>query len=143
MMKALSIRQPWAGLILLGIKPVENRTWATKYRGPLVIHAGKKVDKGMMHRMDYITQKVDSLSLPIIEAMALADVGSWDCLPMFRPGAICGLVEVVDCERGGYTPKRWFDWGGYWWHLKNPQPLAEAIPYKGMLGLFNIPDSIF
>lgn len=38
-MKALSIKQPWASLIAHGIKDIENRTWATKYRGKVLIHA--------------------------------------------------------------------------------------------------------
>jgi hypothetical protein len=40
-MKALTIAQPYAELIMRGLKPVENRTWGTNYRGPLLIHAGK------------------------------------------------------------------------------------------------------
>lgn len=40
-MKALTLYQPWASLIALGVKTVETRPWATKYRGPLAIHAGK------------------------------------------------------------------------------------------------------
>jgi hypothetical protein len=44
LLKALTIRQPWAELILRGRKPFELRTWRTKYRGPLVIHAAAKVD---------------------------------------------------------------------------------------------------
>lgn len=39
-MKALSIRQPWAHLIIHG-KPIENRSWSTTYRGPLLLHAAK------------------------------------------------------------------------------------------------------
>ena len=42
--KALTVRQPWAELILRGRKPFELRTWRTKYRGPLVIHAAVKID---------------------------------------------------------------------------------------------------
>ncbi|WP_245839042.1 ASCH domain-containing protein [Yersinia kristensenii] len=38
-MKALSIRQPWAWLIVNGYKDIENRTWNTKCRGPVLIHA--------------------------------------------------------------------------------------------------------
>jgi hypothetical protein len=41
---ALSIRQPWASLIVAGLKPVENRSWRVRYRGPLLIHAGQRVD---------------------------------------------------------------------------------------------------
>lgn len=40
-MKALTIRQPWASLIALGVKTIETRSWPTKYRGPIAIHAGK------------------------------------------------------------------------------------------------------
>jgi len=43
-MKAILIRQPWAWLIVHGYKDVENRTWSTKYRGPILIHAGKTLD---------------------------------------------------------------------------------------------------
>src|ERR1700694_3122793 len=41
-MKALSLWQPWASLIAMGLKEFETRHWATSYRGPLVIHAAKR-----------------------------------------------------------------------------------------------------
>jgi hypothetical protein len=44
-MKILSIRQPWAYLITRGSKNIENRSWPTNYRGPVLIHASLKVDK--------------------------------------------------------------------------------------------------
>ena len=40
--RALSVRQPWAHLIVAGIKRIENRVWTTRYRGPLLIHAGRQ-----------------------------------------------------------------------------------------------------
>jgi len=43
-MKALTVCQPYAHLIAIGEKRVENRTWRTNYRGPLAIHAGKSRD---------------------------------------------------------------------------------------------------
>lgn len=43
-MKTLSIRQPWATLIMLGEKDIEIRTWNAKHRGPLLIHTGKTSD---------------------------------------------------------------------------------------------------
>ena len=39
-MKALTIQQPWASVITMGVKTIETRSWSTKYRGPLAIHAG-------------------------------------------------------------------------------------------------------
>ena len=54
-MKALSIKQPWAWAIIHAGKNVENRTWATSYRGPLLIHAGKTFDhEGYQWIMDHI-----------------------------------------------------------------------------------------
>jgi hypothetical protein len=52
--KALSIRQPWAHLILNGTKPVENRTWKTSYRGLLAIHAGLKIDRSLDYNFDHL-----------------------------------------------------------------------------------------
>jgi hypothetical protein len=43
-MKIISIRQPWASLIVSGIKDIENRTWPTRYRGPVLIHASQRAD---------------------------------------------------------------------------------------------------
>jgi hypothetical protein len=44
-MKVISIIQPWATLIAIGEKKFETRSWSTKYRGELAIHASKKIDK--------------------------------------------------------------------------------------------------
>ena len=43
-MKMLSIRQPWASLIASGAKGIENRSWPTRYRGPILIHASQRAD---------------------------------------------------------------------------------------------------
>ena len=44
-MKTLSVKQPWSTLICAGVKDVENRTWRTEYRGPLLIHASAQEDR--------------------------------------------------------------------------------------------------
>lgn len=51
-MKALSIRQPWASLIIFGGKDIENRTWRTKHRGPILIHASLKIERDVPHDFD-------------------------------------------------------------------------------------------
>ena len=51
-MKVLTIKQPFASLIAEGYKEYEFRTWKTKYRGPLLIHAGLGVDKEAMKRYE-------------------------------------------------------------------------------------------
>ena len=50
-MKVLTIKQPWATLIMQGDKRFEFRSWQTKYRGELLIHAGKGIDKEAVKRM--------------------------------------------------------------------------------------------
>ncbi len=53
-MKVITIKQPWATLIAEGIKEYEFRTWNTKYRGDILIHAGKSIDKKALERFkDY------------------------------------------------------------------------------------------
>ena len=51
-MKVLTIKQPFASLIAEGIKEYEFRTWKTKYRGELLIHAGKSIDKKAMKKYE-------------------------------------------------------------------------------------------
>lgn len=74
-MKVLTIKQPWATLIMQGDKRFEFRSWQTKYRGELLIHAGKGIDKEAMKR----------LKKYIPEDMPL--------------GKILGKVKLVDCIR--------------------------------------------
>ena len=120
--KALSIRQPWASLIVAGIKPIENRTWYSNYRGPLLIHAAKKWDKEgaiylVMHAdiSPYLMQRAD------------------ECR-----GMIIGRVKMVDCAT--HHPSKWF-FGPYGFVFEDPQKLLLPIPYRGQLGLFEVPDS--
>jgi hypothetical protein len=74
---ALSIRQPWAALVVLGFKTVEVRTWATRRRGPLWIHAGNIVDDR--------TEAWDWIVTPELRRLA------------GLTGGLIGTVELVDC----------------------------------------------
>jgi hypothetical protein len=121
-MKALTICQPWAHAILHLGKTVENRTWATAYRGPLVIHAGKS-RKYLGDRLN------DGSPTPPESAMSF--------------GAIVGVVQLVNC-----LPVRQVDPGNVWaegpwcWLLADPRPLAQPVPYRGQMGLFDVPDEL-
>ena len=128
-MKTLSIRQPWAYCILAGHKRVENRTWATKHRGRLAIHAGLKIDP---------------------EGIAFCRQHGIDLPEDLPTGALVGSVELVDCQH--YSTQRslpgagrepladdpWA-WGPVCWRLDDPQPLPEPIPYPGRQQLFDAP----
>lgn len=124
-MKALSIIQPWASLIVLGYKPVENRTWPTRYRGRLLIHASKRGDDPSA---ELLCQQL------LIE------------LPRDLPrGMILGAVDLVDCvELSPATPIEQLDLGpwafGPWcWLLENVMRFETPIACRGSLGLWTPP----
>lgn len=95
-MKAITVKQPWASLIVAGIKDIENRTWATKYRGPLLIHASAKPVpfNGLSNGVDFDTEQIIAIHnhWPVSEYGRYAD---WMC--KWPNSAIIGRVDVVDC----------------------------------------------
>ncbi len=121
-MKALSVRQPWASLIVAGIKPVENRTWATRYRGPLLIHAA---------------QGYDHAGQAALEDHDLYAGYYHHYSPERVPrGAIIGQADLTDCVQGHSSS--WAEPGAWHWVLANPMAFDEPTPYKGRLGLFDV-----
>jgi len=72
-MKVLTIKQPFASLIVEGYKEFEFRTWKTKYRGEILIHAGLGIDKSAMKRFEYL-----NLSYP--RGVILAKCNLTDCI---------------------------------------------------------------
>jgi len=121
-MRTISIRQPWAWAIVAGHKPVENRSWATSYRGPVLIHAGKTASKRYMaERAAEIAEKF-GLSVPAIGDLPL--------------GGIVGIADLVDCLPTHPSP--WYIQGEFAWVLANARPLP-FLPCKGQLGFFDVP----
>lgn len=126
-MIALSIRQPWAWLILNGGKDIENRTWATKFRGRFLIHASA----GMT---------VDEWEDGVFFAIKARSGRGYPPANLPGPkqiqrGGIVGSVELVDCVTATDSP--WFV-GAYGFVLRDPQPLPFT-PWKGRLGFFDVP----
>ena len=121
-MKALSIMQPWAWLIVNGHKAIENRTWRCHYRGPILIHAGKKVDSDAH---DDLTNRIHPVTGER-QGFPEAPIG------FFERGGIVGEAEIVDCIERSDDP--WFV-GPFGIVLRNARPLPFR-PCKGMLGFF-------
>jgi hypothetical protein len=118
-MKALSIRNPWAAAIIHLGKDVENRTWMTTYRGPVLIHTGKilELDEfGSFWLRQFPGLKVTR------EFIDLAEV----------KGGIIGQGDIVDCVTS--STSKWFT-GPYGFVLANVKPLPFRACH-GMLGLF-------
>ena len=115
---ALSVRQPWAWLIVNGFKDIENRTWPAAFRGPVLIHAGKKYGRAEKEDAAMVTEKF-GIELP----------------ESFELGGIMGGVELVDCvER---SESRWHIAGCFGFVLRNAVRLP-FMPMVGRLGFFNV-----
>lgn len=123
---ALSIRQPWAWMILHGGKDIENRTWQTKVRGRVLIHAAK----GMTLREyeDAMNWVVRNDRIPL--NFGPPNFGS------LRRGGIVGSVEIVDCVRE--SSSAWHDPTCWGFILRNPKALPFG-PCPGKLGFFQLP----
>lgn len=119
---ALSIRQPWAYAILHCGKDIENRDWATSYRGRVWLHASKSAHKA--ERDDWELLREQGFMLPPFKAM--------------ERGGIVGLAEIVDCVQD--SESQWFN-GPYGFVLRNPI-ITPMHPCKGMLGFFNVPADV-
>lgn len=121
-MKALSVRQPWAWLIVEGYKPVENRTWPTRFRGDMLIHASSGcTEREYLEAQQFIQESVRRvINLPRREHLEL--------------GGLVGMVRLVDCVR--YSQSPWFA-GPYGLVLEKPYPLPFR-PMRGFPGLFEV-----
>lgn len=131
-MKALSIRQPWAWLVVTGHKDIENREWSTNVRGRVLVHASKS-----MTRAEY--KECEDVVLDVRIARGVG--GRPSHLPLPQPldlvrGGIIGTVEIVDCVQQSASP--WF-FGSYGFVLRNARPM-RFIPYRGRLGFFDVPE---
>ena len=122
-MKALTIKQPWASLIIEGYKKYEFRSWKTNYRGKILIHAGLSLEKDVQQR--FKNYNLD-----------------------YKLGYIIGEAEIVDCilvDEKFNESLRNIDpivYGrsnhveNYAWKLENIKKYDNPIPCKGKLSLW-------
>ncbi|MFD2754254.1 ASCH domain-containing protein [Comamonas terrae] len=127
MIPALSIRQPWAWLIVNGHKDIENRDWATNFRGQLLVHAGLT-----MPRKYY-----DQVALEL-EAAGLLPAGGLPAYEDLERGGFVGWTRVVDCVTE--SDSGWKQDGSYGFVLRDSRPIP-FLPWKGKLNFFNVPRS--
>jgi hypothetical protein len=121
---ALSVRRPWAHLIIRGSKPVENRTWVTRYRGRVWLHAGQGWDPAgaaLAARLGLLAY-TDPANCPTGYLGTVDLTGMHPCTP------------VPCCTPWGQPgPDVWH------WQITDPRPVTEPIPGPGRLGLYQPP----
>lgn len=127
-MLILSVRQPWAWLIISGFKDIENRNWATKQRGRVLIHAAKGMTFGEYEECLSMCHSV-SKTIPFPPGTVMPSFASME------RGGIIGSVEIVDCVKTSDSP--WFV-GKFGFVLQNPKPI-RFYPCKGQLKFFRHP----
>lgn len=125
-MKALSIMQPWAWLIVNGHKSIENRSWRCHLRGPILIHAGKKVDR------DAESDLAEGIHPASGRALINGPSDVIEPPRVFDVGGIVGEAEIVDCITS--SEDEWFV-GPFGIVLRNARPLPFQA-CKGALGFF-------
>ncbi|TCL40003.1 ASCH domain-containing protein [Anaerospora hongkongensis] len=93
-MKAITILQPWASLIARKVKGIETRSWSTKYRGPIAIHAGANwslARREITYRDPFHSALWPSMTK---EELAMNGYGRTQLLPV---GAVIAIADLVDC----------------------------------------------
>ena len=118
-MKALTVCQPYAELIALGEKLIENRTWPTSYRGPLLIHAGKS--RAWMERGDEAAYPGMSFGAAVATARLVA------CLDLRTEHWPAQWEHLHDNEHAN---------GPWCWILEDVKRLPQPIPMRGAQGLW-------
>ncbi len=140
LIKVISLIQPWASLAAWGEKKIETRSWKTNYRGPLAIHASKKIDHEICKQDPFrqVLAKHGITDSHLPTGVILAAGNMVDCVRILDNRTIDTKpwTEVQGNEFffGDYTP------GRFAWLLENMQLLENPIPAKGKLNLweFNI-----
>lgn len=123
-MKVLTIKQPWATLIINGDKRFEFRSWRTNYRGELLIHAGKSVDKDAMKRLNkYLKNEI-----PL--GKIIGKVNITDCIELDEKLKEELLKENRDIYKNSKI-------GEYGWKIEDVTVFEESIEVCGKLGLWN------
>lgn len=121
-MKAISIRQPWAWLIINGGKDIENRSWKTNFRGRVLVHAAKGMTREEYDTACHLAWSINPrIELPYPDEL--------------KRGGIIGSVEIADCVQQSDSP--WWYAGEYGFVLRDPQ-LIPFVPMKGRLGFFDV-----
>lgn len=122
-MKVLTIKEPWATLIIKGYKKYEFRSWKTKYRGKILIHAGLSIDKNNV-------SKFNNYNLEYSQGQIIGEAKLVDCILVDE--SLQKELQEKDILVYGNN-----NIGKYAWKLENVVKYDKKEKIKGKLGLWN------
>ena len=138
-MLCLSYRDPWGYLVARGIKPVDNRSWKTSFRGRIYIQVSKTFD---YDGFNYICVHPELVRQMDTRGKNFC-IEDWAALAVMQPnaGKIIGEVDVVDCVDKYDSP--WF-FGPFGLVHKNPELYSKPVPCKGKIfpHFFDVPPEV-
>lgn len=123
-MKVLTIKQPWASLIIEGYKKYEFRSWKTNYRGKILIHAGMSIENDMV-------LKLKNYNLEYIKGAIIGEAEIVDCI-LVDEQFNNELIQIDSVVYGKNSHQ-----ATYAWKLENIKKYDNPIYIKGKLGLWN------
>lgn len=126
---ALSIRQPWAWMILHAGKDIENRCWPTNFRGRVLVHAAKGMTRAEWEGAWTFASGSGATPKAVEDGLTFDNIAR---------GGIVGSIAIVGCVQR--STSRWFV-GEYGFVLRDPQPMP-FVPFKGALGFFAVPNEV-
>lgn len=127
-MQALTIKQPWATLIMRAGKDIENRNWPASFRGEVAIHASKGFDGA---EVAAACRFLDSWVPRFSEGRFRSEAAT------YPTGCIIGVARIVDCVTASDSP--WFV-GPFGLVIRDTIELVDPLPLRGMLGFWQVPE---
>lgn len=133
-MKVLTIQEPYATFIMHGMKKIETRSWKTKYRGEIYIHAGKS--KKFLKRIhnNKVLKLLENIGLNYGNIICKAEL--IDCVYMTKD-----FIDKVKTENNYEYILGEYAVGRYAWILQNVQEIDQKIHAKGKLNIWTYPES--
>jgi len=133
-MKALSLWNPFAEFMRIGLKTIETRSWPTSYRGALAIHAAKRdVDELGWELVGKFYTRENPLN-PMYYGAVVAVVDLSECVRVetFHDGKGGFCLTETELELGDYSN------GRFAWMTRHAAPLRKPLPMRGRQGLWNL-----
>ena len=128
-MKVLTVQEPYATFIMQGMKKIETRSWMTKYRGEIYIHAEKSKNFLKKIKNNKVLKLLESIDLNYGDIICKVELV--DCIKMTND-----FIEKVKSQNNYEYILGEYEEGRYAWILQNIQELDTKIHAKGKLNIW-------